>query len=418
MNIYLPFKNKLENLLDDQQFRVLISFTDLSKRDNFIKENGQLKILGKIDFMPSLLVRLNKEQIFNYQSEEIIKNIQEDQVLYPSMLDVIEMLELNEYRNSEIAYSGKNVKVGIIDNGINKEVSAISNISIKKYRIYEKEKYVKKNGAGSEITHATIMASIICNKFENNDNNYVGIAPSVSIIDFDISNSINQYSLYHILTVFDKIDKEKINIDILFIPLTTKDSSDGEDLLSLACNLLTQRNIMIVCPTGNFGPNNYTIGSPGAAKNVITIGALTKDLKISNFCGRGPTLDERIKPDLYFPGSNVIVPISDNLRLRVSGTSISAVICVGVIALIKEYDPDISYKALINLLKESSIDLNYKGNTQSIRTLKVTDIFSKLDLFHEKLVPYNYLIKKSLTLSIGFLILVIILFYFFYFFRI
>jgi serine protease AprX len=418
MNVYPPFKNKLENIPEDQQIRVLISFKDLLGREKFIKKYDELKILGKIDFIPSVLVRLKKKQIYNYEGEELIKNIEEDQNVFPAILDVIEFLELNEFKNSEISYTGKNVNVGIIDNGINNKVPAISKVSVEKFRMYEYENHSKKYVQKSELNHATIMASIISNRFEDGNNNYVGIAPNVSIFDFDISNSHQEYSFYNILNVFDKIYNEKINLDILFISLTTKESSDGEDFLSLACNLLTEKNIIVISPAGNYGPNSHTIGSPGAAKKVLTIGALNKELEISNFSGRGPTLDNRIKPDLYFPGSNIIIPITNDLRLKASGTSISAAIGVGIIALIKEYDPFISFDALMDLLNESSIDLTLEKNTQGLRTIKITHLFNKLDLFHEKLVPYNYLLKKSSIIAIEFLILMIIVFYFFFFFRI
>ena len=141
------------------------------------------------------------------------------------------------------------------------------------------------------------MASIISNRFEDSNGNYIGIAPDAEIYDFDISNSHQEHSFKDILRVFDKIYEEQINLDIIFISLTTKNSSDGKDLLSLACDMLSDKNIIIICPAGNFGPNHYSIGSPGAAKKVITIGAFDKELNISNFSGRGPTLDKRKKPD-------------------------------------------------------------------------------------------------------------------------
>ncbi len=415
MNVYPPFKDKLEILSEDQICSVLISFDDLSNRDKFLKKYNQLDIIGKIDFIPSILANLKKEKILNYKSEELIKQVEENQIVYPAMLDVNEILELNEYKISEISYTGKNVKVGIIDNGINEKTPAISNISLKKYKLYETEKIIKES---REITHGTVMASIISNRFEDINNNYIGIAPNVNIYDFDISNSNQEFYLYDILKVFDKIYKEEINLDILFISLTTKSSSDGKDLLSIACDSLSEKNIIIICPAGNFGPNSHTIGSPGAAKKVITIGALNKELKIMNSSGRGPTRDERKKPDLCFPGSNIFIPITKDLRLNVSGTSVATAISVGIIALIKEYDPSLSYDALIDLLSKSRIDLDYDINTQGLGTVKVSNLFNNLGLFHEKIVPYNYLIKKSLKLSLEFFIILIILFYFFYFFRI
>jgi len=418
MNVYPPFKNKLENFSEEQLIKVLISFKDLSNREKFIKKYDQLKILGKFDLIPSILVNLKKEKIISFEKEELIKLIEEDQVIFPSILDVIEILELNDYKNSEISYSGKNVKVGIIDDGINRKSAAISHISLQKYALYGKEKFAKEEVEKSNISHATIIASIISNRFIDVNDNYIGIAPNVNIFDFDISNSNQEFTFYHILNIIDKIYKEKINLDILFITFTTKDSSDGNDLLSLACDLLVEKKIIVITSAGNYGPNPYTIGSPGAAKKVITIGALTKELDVANFSGRGPTLDERIKPDLCFPGSNITVPIDSNLRLKVSGTSVSTAIAVGIIALIKEYDPNITYDALLSLLNRSSMDLNHEKNAQGLGIVKVSDIFGNLDLFHEKLIPYNYLVKKSLRLSIEFLILLLIFFYFFYFFRI
>ncbi len=415
MNIYPPFKDKLEILSEDQICDVLISFDSLSNRDNFIKKNNHLDIHAKIDFIPLILVNLNKKQISNYESEDLIKQIEENQIVYPAMLDVNEILELNEYKNSQISYTGKNVKVGVIDNGINEKIPALSNISLKKFRLYDKKQTIKEQG---EISHGTIMASIISNRFEDSNNNYIGIAPNVEIYDFNISNSHQEYFFNDILLIFDKIYKEHINLDIIFIPLTTKTSSDGKDLLSLACDLLSDQSIIIASPAGNFGPNTYSIGSPGAAKNVITIGAFNKELEIPNFSGRGPTLDEEKKPDMCFPGSGILVPINDDLRLRVSGTSVATAIGVGIIALIKEYDPNISHDALLDLLNKSRIDLEYDVNAQGLGTVKVSKLFKNLDLYQDKLVPYNYLVKKALKLSAEFLILFVILFYFFYFFRV
>ncbi|MFW9969055.1 MAG: S8 family serine peptidase [Candidatus Odinarchaeota archaeon] len=418
MKIYQPFNDKLENIAEDQEFRVLISFENPSNREEFIKKYENLKILGKIDIIPSILVDLKKAQVINYEKEELIINIEEDQYLFPSMLDINEILGLDEYKNSEILYTGKNVKVGIVDNGINREFSSIADRSIKKYAINVKDVISKENERKNEVTHATIIASIISNRFQDINNNYIGIAPNVSILDFDISNDSQKYSFYQILKVLDRIEKEKINLDILFIPFTTKTSSDGKDLLSLACDLLVEKEIIVICPTGNFGPDNYTIGSPSSAKKAITIGALTKELEIVNFSGRGPTLDERTKPDLCFPGYHIKIPLNKELMLNATGTSVSAAIGVGIIALIKEYDPTITYDSLKELLTESSIDLNYDKNTQGLGTINVLHLFSKLDLFHEKLVPYKYLIKKSIFTVIEIIIFLIVLFYIFYFFRI
>lgn len=408
MTLYPLFGKKLEKQPPDAQFRVLITFEDISNRDKFIEEHKDLKNIGTIDFIPSVYTNLKKEQINNLEKNELIKQLEEDQKLHFSMLDAIEILELKSYKNSHISYKGNSINVGIIDDGINKGFPSIPNSS----HLLDKSK-IQQN----EISHGTIMASIIGNQFKDVDDNYIGIAPNVNLIDFDLSNSNKEYYFSNVLKIFDKISKKNIDVDILLISLVTKEPSDGKDILSLACNLFVERGLIIVSPAGNFGPESHSIGSPGAAEKVITIGALTKELTIPNYSGRGPTLDERVKPDLCLPSSDVVVPLSDNLQVRVTGTSVSASIGVGIIALLKEYDSNISYNEILAIMRKSRTDLDYNQISQGIGTIKITDIFRNLDLFHEKLVSYNYLIKKSLKVTIEFMVVFLILFYIFFFFK-
>jgi len=252
------------------------------------------------------------------------------------------------------------------------------------------------------------MASIISNQFKNSDENLIGIAPHVKIHDFNVSNSKDKYYFSHILEFFDIIVKEKVMIEVLLISFITSSPSDGKDILSLSCNALADKGIIIVSPAGNFGPETQSIGSPGAAKKVITFGTLEKELTIPEFSGRGPTLDERIKPDFLLPGSKIDVPLSQNFRVSVTGTSVSASLGAGIIALIKEYDPTVSYDEIIKLLEKSSIDLDYDNNAQGYGTLNLPRIFKTLDLYQEKKVPYNNLVKNSLKYSIEFLIILIV----------
>ena len=84
------------------------------------------------------------------------------------------------------------------------------------------------------------------------------------------------------------------------------------------------QEMVIVFSAGNQGPASGTIGSPGTAKNVITVGAAENVLSIggSDGCGiadtgadnandivgfssRGPTTDGRIKPEIVAPGSHI-----------------------------------------------------------------------------------------------------------------
>ncbi|WP_110519607.1 carboxypeptidase regulatory-like domain-containing protein [Herpetosiphon llansteffanensis] len=84
-----------------------------------------------------------------------------------------------------------------------------------------------------------------------------------------------------------------------------------------------------IVAAGNAGSGANTVGSPGTAKNVITVGA-TENVRdegvadgnncsetnadnaddIASFSSRGPTDDARVKPDIMAPGTHVMGPAS------------------------------------------------------------------------------------------------------------
>jgi len=399
----------------EEKYRVLISFENNSKREEFIGKYKDFTIKRKFDLISAVNLLLTEKEIQNLKNDILIERIEEDQKLYLSILDVIKNIELNKYRKSQFSFTGKNITIGIIDNGINQEIDSIWDIIEKKYTLQEKGKTKKRQNKEKLITHGTIMANIIGNQYLDYYDRIIGIAPYVKIVDFDISNLKEEYFISDILEIFDIIIKNEKNLDILLISLTALAPSDGKDILSTACNLLAERDILIICPAGNFGPEDYTIGSPSAAEKVITIGSLTKNDEIAYYSGRGPTLDEKIKPDFCLPGSKLTIPFSNDLQITMSGTSIAAALGAGIIALIKEANPLISYKEVLDIFKNACKDLNYANTSQGFGTTNIPEIFKQMDLFQEKTLPYNYLLKRSLKFSGEFIIFLIILYLAFYF---
>jgi subtilisin family serine protease len=54
-----------------------------------------------------------------------------------------------------------------------------------------------------------------------------------------------------------------------------------------------------------------TVGIPGTARNVITVGSFSEGSGLSDFSGRGPTLDGRQKPDITAPGEGITAADAD-----------------------------------------------------------------------------------------------------------
>jgi len=396
-------------------FQTIVTFENIENRDQFVSKETELEILKTFNMIPSIAVSLTKEQIVQISKDILITRIEEDQKLYLSILEVNEIITLNQYRKAQYSFTGKNVSIGIIDNGINLEYDSIWDIVKGKVSLLEKDT-LKIKKTNKEITHGTLMANIIGNQYLDYEDNIIGIAPNAQIIDVDISNHQNEYKFSNILEIFDRIIEDGLKLDIILISFTTLNASDGKDILSQACNFLVDKGTIIVCPAGNFGPESYTIGSPSAAENVITIGALKKDGTIAYYSGRGPTLNEQLKPDFVLPGSKINIPFSNKATIEYSGTSVSAAIATGIIALLKDYKPTITSREIKEILKTISITLLYDPISQGFGTLDIVSVFKKLGLYQERVLPYKYLTKRALKLSIESFMFFIILFYIGYYF--
>lgn len=110
-----------------------------------------------------------------------------------------------------------------------------------------------------------------------------------------------------------------------------------------------KNKVVVVCAAGNDGPESATMNSPGSLPNVIGVGAINpRTLGVTSFSSRGPTPDQRIKPDVIAPGDKVFSGITldtyldyvsdfwGNAFSSLSGTSMATPHVSGLCALSHE----------------------------------------------------------------------------------
>jgi serine protease AprX len=215
--------------------------------------------------------------------------------------------------------------------------------------------------------HGTFVAGLIAGNGASSNGQYAGEAPGAGLVSVKVAGADGTTHLGTLISGLQwAVDHQSLyGIKVLNISLGFQPSqSTVNNPLDQAVEAVWNSGIAVVASTGNAGPFNGTVLSPGDDPLVITAGALDDmatasidDDEMNDFSSAGPTSpDGWVKPDLVTSGRSVVSLAAPGSTIynnypsaRVgsanfvgSGTSFSAAITSGAAALVLAGNPGLS----------------------------------------------------------------------------
>jgi hypothetical protein len=125
--------------------------------------------------------------------------------------------------------------------------------------------------------------------------------------------------------------------------------------------------IVTIFSAGNEGPDPQTIRHPADRAstpiNAFAVGAVDNSKLIAEFSSRGPSSCDttRIKPEIVAPGVSIRSSTKGGGYVLMSGTSMAAPYVAGLVALIRQYNPEATVEEIKYAFIEAAEDLGAAG---------------------------------------------------------
>jgi serine protease AprX len=291
--------------------------------------------------------------------------------------------------------TGAGVGVAVIDSGIAPWHNDLTNRSTTLYPYGDQRVSAFVDFVNGQIApyddegHGTHVAGILAGNGFDSDGRHSGVAPDASLVVLKVLDANGQGTISDMIAALDWVLANHAQYNIRVVNMSVGagiSESYMTDPVTLAAKRVVDAGIVVVAAAGNNGRNLLDqaqyggILAPGNAPWVLTVGgsshegtANRADDVMASFSSRGPTYkDYAAKPDLVAPGKGSLSLadpwgtfywsksqfLSDGSGfspfksyLSLSGTSMSAPVVSGTVALMLQANPSLTPNAVKAILQ-------------------------------------------------------------------
>jgi serine protease AprX len=259
--------------------------------------------------------------------------------------------------------TGAGVGVAVIDSGIYYHPDYASRIKVGKA-------FTTAKNVLDKYGHGTHVAGIIAGDGTASGGLYTGVAPGANLIALKIADDQGNATESDVVAALQWVNDHKAKYNIRVVNLSVNSSdyvSYDQSPLDAACEILWFNGVVVVTSAGNKGMGsgpNLIDAAPANDPFVITVGASDEngtssrdDDRLAPFSTFGVTLAGFAKPEIVAPGTSIYSTLSsksswgalypDRVQFggqyfRLSGTSMSAPMVSGVVALLLQDEPKLT----------------------------------------------------------------------------
>lgn len=369
-------EEKMKETKSDEKLSVTVVFKEKfdGVKDQVKKVLGDYNTKYEYKNIPAATMKLNKNQINKLSKLDIVQQIEYDEEVKAFMNTArywygtekaCNDFGVDGNRDGNInSYSANDVVIAVIDTGIDEGHVDLDNGKVIGWKDYVNNQ----NSPYDDNGHGTHVSGIIAGEGDGNAI-YQGVAKGAALVGLKVLDSNGSGSMSDVTAAIDwcVTNKNTYGIDVINLSLGTSGSSDGTDAASLAVNNAYANGIVVAVAAGNSGSAKYTIGSPGAAADALTVGSMVDvgegGFQLAYYSSRGYTADDRIKPDICSPGTNITAPQANTTSSYVSksGTSMATPFTAGVIALMLDANSNLTPSQIRNILTTTAQDWGPNG---------------------------------------------------------
>ena len=190
---------------------------------------------------------------------------------------------------------------------------------------------------------------------------YRGVAPDAWLVGVKVLDSGGSGSFAEVMRGMEWTIDNKIKYNIRAASMSlggvwlVELTQEQEERVTHLANEMVAAGISLMIAAGNSAAYG-TIGTPGAAKDVITVGSTEDSKELAVYSSKGPTHEGQIKPNVAAIGSAVmsVEANSGNGYASYSGTSMATPMVAGMAVLLLPANPDLQPLMIRTILESTS----------------------------------------------------------------